>query len=81
MFPVLFTIPRLAGWLAHWFEALGDKEQRIARPRQVYLGPPVTPYTPLAERPVEPSKSSVDLSSYSITFAKRRQMPKPATAF
>jgi citrate synthase len=38
MFPVLFAIPRTSGWLAQWEEMLEDKEQKIARPRQVYLG-------------------------------------------
>jgi citrate synthase len=38
MFPVLFAIGRMAGWLAQWQEMLTDAEQRIARPRQVYLG-------------------------------------------
>src|SRR5271167_2685438 len=38
MFPVLFAIPRTAGWLAHWHEMLDDPEQKIARPRQVFLG-------------------------------------------
>ncbi|MDJ0757241.1 MAG: citrate synthase [Ardenticatenaceae bacterium] len=38
MFPVLFAIPRTVGWLAQWIEMLEDKEQKIARPRQVYLG-------------------------------------------
>ena len=38
MFPVLFAIPRTSGWLAQWEEMLLDKEQKIARPRQVYLG-------------------------------------------
>jgi citrate synthase len=38
MFPVLFAIGRMAGWLAQWQEMLDDKEQKIARPRQVYLG-------------------------------------------
>ena len=38
MFPVLFAIPRSVGWLAQWEEMLEDKEQRIARPRQVYTG-------------------------------------------
>jgi citrate synthase len=39
MFPVLFAVGRAAGWLAQWNELLEDPEQRIARPRQVYLGP------------------------------------------
>ena len=38
MFPVLFAIPRTAGWLAQWEEMLSDPEQKIARPRQVYVG-------------------------------------------
>ncbi len=38
MFPVLFAIPRTVGWLAQWEEMLEDDEQRIARPRQVYIG-------------------------------------------
>ncbi len=39
MFPVLFAIPRTVGWLAQWQEMLGDPEQKIARPRQIYVGP------------------------------------------
>jgi len=38
MFPVLFAIPRTAGWLAQWQEMLLDPEQKIARPRQLYIG-------------------------------------------
>ena len=38
MFPVLFAIARTAGWLAQWQEMLEDEEQRILRPRQVYVG-------------------------------------------
>ena len=39
MFPVLFAIPRTAGWLAQWDELMRDSEQKIARPRQIYIGP------------------------------------------
>jgi citrate synthase len=39
MFPVLFAIGRMSGWLAQWQEMLLDAEQKIARPRQVFLGP------------------------------------------
>jgi citrate synthase len=39
MFPVLFAIPRMSGWLAQWQEMLLDPEQKIARPRQLYVGP------------------------------------------
>jgi len=38
MFPVLFAIPRTAGWIAQWEEMLNDPDQKIARPRQIYLG-------------------------------------------
>jgi citrate synthase len=38
MFPVLFAIPRTSGWLAQWVENVLDEEQKIVRPRQIYLG-------------------------------------------
>jgi citrate synthase len=38
-FTVLFAVARTAGWLAQWEEMLNDKEQKIARPRQIYVGP------------------------------------------
>jgi citrate synthase len=44
MFPVLFAIPRVAGWLAQWQEMLFDPEQKIARPRQIYTGPDARDY-------------------------------------
>ena len=50
MFPVLFAIPRTSGWLAQWEEMLEDKEQKIARPRQVYLGEAKRDYVPLHRR-------------------------------
>jgi len=50
MFTVLFAIPRMAGWLAHWQELLGDKEQKISRPRQWYAGVEARDYVPLAAR-------------------------------
>ena len=50
MFPVLFAIPRTVGWLAQWQEMLGDKEQRIARPRQVYQGSSERNFEPIEQR-------------------------------
>ena len=50
MFTVLFAIPRTTGWLAHWCELLGDKEQKISRPRQTYIGAPERVYVPMGER-------------------------------
>ena len=46
MFPVLFAIPRTAGWLAHWQEML-DQESKIARPRQLYIGSEERDYVPM----------------------------------
>jgi citrate synthase len=43
-FTVLFAVARTAGWLAQWEEMLNDKEQKIARPRQIYIGPAERPY-------------------------------------
>ena len=50
MFPVLFAIPRMSGWVAQWEEMLLDPEQKIARPRQVYLGSDKRPYVALDQR-------------------------------
>ena len=50
MFPVLFAIPRTAGWLAQWLEMLEDKEQKIARPRQVYTGEDERSFRPIEQR-------------------------------
>jgi citrate synthase len=50
MFPVLFAIPRTAGWLAQWLEMLHDKEQKIARPRQVFTGEDERDFVPIANR-------------------------------
>ena len=50
MFPVLFAIPRTAGWVAQWEEMLLDSEQKIARPRQVYIGAGHRNYIPRDKR-------------------------------
>jgi citrate synthase len=50
MFPVLFAIPRVAGWLAQWQEMLVDKDQKIARPRQIYTGYDERRYVPIEKR-------------------------------
>ncbi|HKA85770.1 MAG TPA: citrate synthase [Acidimicrobiales bacterium] len=49
MFTVLFAIPRTSGWLAHWVELL-EQDQKIARPRQLYVGAPERPYVPIGQR-------------------------------
>ena len=50
MFPVLFAIPRTAGWMAQWAELLTDEEQRIARPKQLYTGYAARSYVPIEQR-------------------------------
>ncbi len=50
MFPVLFAIGRTPGWLAQWEEGLLDPEQKISRPRQIYVGEPERRYVPMGER-------------------------------
>ncbi len=50
MFPVLFAIARTSGWLAQWIEMLEDPEQKLARPRQLYLGSDVRDYVPMNRR-------------------------------
>ena len=47
---VLFALGRLPGWIAQWEEMLTDPEQKIARPRQLYVGADERPYVPIADR-------------------------------
>ena len=49
-FTVIFALGRLPGWLAQWEEMIGDKEQKIARPRQIYTGHDERPYVPMEKR-------------------------------
>jgi citrate synthase len=50
MFTVLFAIPRTAGWLSQWLELVDDKDQKIARPKQIYTGERTLDFTPRDER-------------------------------
>jgi len=50
MFPVLFSIPRAVGWLAHWLEFLDDPHNKIVRPQQIYVGKGERAYKNLEER-------------------------------
>ena len=50
MFPVLFAIPRVSGWLAQWQELVEDPEQRIARPRQIYVGADERDFVSIGDR-------------------------------
>ena len=49
MFPVLFAVPRVAGWVAHWVEML-EHNTKIARPRQLYVGHRHRDFVPMADR-------------------------------
>ena len=50
MFPVIFAIGRMPGWIAHWKEMIGTPSLKIGRPRQVYMGKKKRNYVPLAQR-------------------------------
>jgi citrate synthase len=50
MFTVMFAIGRLPGWIAQWKESADDPNWRIARPRQIYIGPPKTDFVPIDQR-------------------------------
>ena len=50
MFPVMFAIGRTSGWIAQWLEMVQDSEQKIARPRQIYIGERTREYVPLEMR-------------------------------
>jgi citrate synthase len=50
MFTVLFAIGRLPGWIAHYREMVHDPATKIARPRQVYTGPPEREFLELEKR-------------------------------
>ena len=69
MFPVLFAIPRTVGWLAHWHEFIRDKEFKIVRPRQNYVGKRNQPYED------EKNRKFVDnfLDTYESAVSRRRE--------
>ena len=58
MFTVLFAIPRTAGWLAQWQEMITDPEQKIARPRQIYIGYDVRDVVPMEKRGTPASRAT-----------------------
>ena len=55
MFTVMFAVPRTCGWVAHWMELVADQEQKISRPRQIYIGSPTRDYLPMAAREAAPA--------------------------
>ncbi len=58
MYPVLFAIGRMPGWLAQWREMVVDKEQKIARPRQIYVGARQRRVVPIAKRTARRKKAA-----------------------
>jgi citrate synthase len=50
MFPVLFAIGRMPGWIANYKEIMEDPKSRISRPRQIYVGNPLSHYVPIEDR-------------------------------
>jgi len=68
-FPVLFALPRAAGWLAHWRESLLDRERSIMRPRQIYTGEDCRPYKEVDER----EATGAVLESYQSSNATARR--------
>jgi citrate synthase len=50
MFTVLFAVARTVGWVAQWKEMIEDPEQKIGRPRQLYIGATERPYVPVEKR-------------------------------
>ncbi|KAI8551228.1 hypothetical protein RHMOL_Rhmol06G0168600 [Rhododendron molle] len=71
-FTVLFAIPRMAGYLAHWRESLDDPDTKIMRPAQVYTGVWLRPYMPLTERMV--TVEADKLGQVSVSNATRRRL-------
>ncbi|KAK1393373.1 Citrate synthase [Heracleum sosnowskyi] len=71
-FPVLFAIPRMAGYLSHWKESLNDPDTKIMRPAQVYTGVWLRPYIPQRERMV--ATDTDKLGQISVSNATRRRL-------
>jgi citrate synthase len=70
-FPLLFVVPRVAGWLAHWREGLKSKdpeEHKIYRPRAIYIGPPKRAFIPIDEREDEKEGIQVPSHPFNLRF-------------
>ncbi|KAM3216489.1 Citrate synthase 2, peroxisomal [Capsicum chinense] len=71
-FPVLFAIPRMAGYLSHWKESLDDPDTKIMRPAQVYTGVWMRHYMPIKER--SPYAEADKLGQVSVSNATKRRL-------
>lgn len=74
MFPVLFCIPRAAGWLAHWLEGLRSPDFKIFRPRQMYTGDMNREFVPLEERGEKSSQEAEVMRIYHSDCGRRRMI-------
>ncbi|ONH34090.1 MULTISPECIES: citrate synthase [Protofrankia] len=72
MFPVLFAVGRMPGWLAQWEEGLLDPEQKIARPRQLYVGHEERPYTLIEDRSPDFAGASDSIAALAAQAAPTR---------
>jgi citrate synthase len=72
MFPVLFAIPRTSGWLAQWVELLEDPDQKIARPRQIYLGYDERDYVSIEQRKTEQPQNRAETAAPSALHAEQK---------
>ena len=72
MFPVLFAIPRTAGWIAQWEEMLTDPDQKIARPRQIYIGSQPRDYVPRERRKSFTAETRTQRFTGSKTFFPKK---------
>ena len=81
MFPVLFAIPRTAGWIAQWEEMLLDPEQKIARPRQIYIGLGQARLRARARSGAERDRAAMPMTALGPLARRRRaRSPSPACA-
>jgi len=70
MFPVMFMIPRVVGWLAHWNEYLDDSENKIIRPRQNYVGSDTRNFIPIEAR----TETNFSIGCQQTTYSKRNDI-------
>ncbi|GAU42679.1 hypothetical protein TSUD_131070 [Trifolium subterraneum] len=73
-FTILFAIPRMAGYLAHWRESLDDPDTKIMRPQQVYVGEWLRHYKPTKERTVSNTSNTDKLGQLSVSNASKRRL-------
>lgn len=73
MFTIMFTLPRLAGWLAHWDEFVEDPVNNIVRPRQIYKGYRKRDFVSMAQREQKVNES-IDYKPASIDIRREASL-------